>query len=89
MPDGPDINGPRLQFYYGVKSHLVDSAAATYAACLTDPALSSSALHYLGDLEPEASICIETTAGRVAVATVMGEATPSEVTLHVTVWEEE
>jgi hypothetical protein len=68
---------------------VVDSTDATYAACRTDPALSPTALHDLGDLEPGASICLETTAGRVAVLTVVGEVTPREVTLDVTVWEEE
>lgn len=56
---------------------------------LTDPALSSEARLKLGDLGPNAGVCIETTAGRVAVATVVGEATPREVTLNVTVWEKE
>jgi hypothetical protein len=89
MPEGPHINGSSLQFLYGAKSRLVDLADATYYSCLTDPALSSEARPELGELGPNVGICIETTAGRVAVATVVGEATPREVDLNVTVWEKE
>jgi hypothetical protein len=87
--DGPS-GGDGVDVYNSAKIALLhDPEQATYGTCLLheQQQLWDNNTIPIGQLGNGSHLCIETTAGRLALLTVVGEATPTLLTFDVTVWQ--